>query len=50
MNNCQCPSCLEILSREATDNFTRELQTHLIQGTVVHIGTSPDGKPIYRQW
>jgi hypothetical protein len=46
----QCPSCLEILSREPTDSFTLELQKRLIDGSVIHIGTSPDGKPIYRQW
>jgi hypothetical protein len=48
--NCQCQSCLEILNREPSDSFTLELQTRLIDGSVIHIDTAPDGKPIYRQW
>jgi hypothetical protein len=47
---CQCPSCLEILTREATDSFSREFRSRLIEGSVVHIGTTPDGRAIYRQW
>jgi hypothetical protein len=47
---CQCQSCLEILNREPSDNFTRELQSMLVKGTVIHIGTSSNGKPIFRQW
>jgi len=47
---CQCPSCLEILTRESTDSFTRELQSMLVKGAVQHIATTPEGKAIYRQW
>jgi hypothetical protein len=48
--NCQCESCLEILTREPSNNFARELQSMLFSGSVIHVGTTPDGKPIYRKW
>lgn len=47
---CQCANCLEILLSEPSDNFTRELRARLIEGSVTHIGTTPDGRAIYRQW
>ena len=43
---CQCTSCLEILNRETSDI----LRSMLVKGDVKHVGTTPAGKPIYREW
>jgi len=43
---CQCTSCLAILNREPSDN----LRSMLIKGAVKHVGATPEGKPIYREW
>lgn len=43
---CQCTSCLEILNRETSDI----LRSMLVKGAVIHVGTTPEGKAIYREW
>ena len=49
MNNpCQCQTCLSHLTTEPVNSFDYEFQLMLSDGRVKHIGTSPDGRAIYK--
>jgi hypothetical protein len=46
---CGCESCLAVINApEPVDTWLSSLRKSLAEGTVIHIGNAPDGRPIYR--
>lgn len=47
--NCVCQSCLVAVSTPPTTVWSATFVKELLSGQVIHIGDTPDGRPIYRQ-
>lgn len=47
--NCVCQSCLTVISSPPTCAWSVAFAKELSSGQVIHIGDTPDGRPIYRQ-
>lgn len=46
---CTCEHCLELINKpESRSYWFNQFVKDLASGKVQHIGTSPDGRPIYR--
>ena len=46
--NCTCQSCLSVVSTPPTCTWSATFANELATGQVIHIGYTPDGRPIYR--
>ena len=46
--NCACQSCLTVVSTPPTCAWSETFSKELLSGQVIHIGDTPDGRPIYR--
>ena len=44
---CQCPLCLERISRPSVSHADAQFQKDLAEGAVEHIDCTTEGKPIY---
>jgi hypothetical protein len=47
--NCACQSCISIVTAPPTSAWSLTFAKELAAGQVIHIGDTPDGRPIYRQ-
>ena len=46
--NCACLNCLAVVSAPQTTIWAATFAKDLLNGLVIHIGNTPDGRSIYR--